>query len=83
MLAVAALLALTGNLALGRPLVWIFNIVGTIDLINAIALATIYDAADYMGPAYWLPSFWVPMLIVTHMITFLVLVRHWPSVLPR
>jgi len=34
-----------------------------------------------MGPAYWIPAFWVPALLVTHYITFLVLVRgHWPGV---
>jgi hypothetical protein len=82
-LAVAALLALARNLRVAGLLVWIFNIEGTIDLVSAISLATIYDAANYMGPAYWIPSFWVPALIVTHIITFLVLVRHWPRVAPR
>jgi hypothetical protein len=38
--------------AAARPLVWLFNVVGTIDLIDAITLATVYDAAAYMGPAY-------------------------------
>ena len=61
----------------GRLLVWIFNIEGTLDLIVAIALATIYGAAAYMGPAYWIPAFWVPALLVTHYITFVILTRHW------
>jgi hypothetical protein len=28
-----------------------------------------------MGPAYWIPAFWVPALLVTHYITFVVLMR--------
>jgi hypothetical protein len=41
----------------------------------AISLATIYRAAPHMGPAYWIPAFWVPALLVTHYITFIVLIR--------
>ena len=56
---------------------WIFNVEGTVDLIVAIALATIYGAAASMGPAYWIPAFWVPALLVTHYIAFLVLLKYW------
>jgi hypothetical protein len=56
-------------------LVWLFNIEGSLDLIDAIALATLYNAAPVMGPAYWIPAFWVPALIVTHYITFIILLR--------
>jgi hypothetical protein len=30
-----------------------------------------------MGPAYWIPAFWVPALLVTHYITFVVLLKYW------
>ena len=60
-----------------RLLVWIFNVEGTLDLLAAIALATVYDASAHMGPAYWIPAFWVPALLVTHYLTFLVLRKHW------
>jgi len=53
--------------------VWVFNVFGTIDLLGAIILATIYNAPVAMGPAYWIPAFWVPLLLVTHYITFVVL----------
>jgi nitric oxide reductase large subunit len=61
-----------------RLLVWAFNVEGSLDLLTAITLATVYQASAYMGPAYWIASFWVPALLVTHYITFLVLLRHWP-----
>jgi len=48
-----------------------------VDLIAAITLATIYDAQPHMGPAYWIPAFWVPALLVTHYITFVVLLKYW------
>jgi hypothetical protein len=75
--AVAAIPAVAGNWRSARLLVWIFNVEGTVDLIAAITLATIYDAQPYMGPAYWIPAFWVPALLVTHYITFVVLLRSW------
>jgi len=65
------------NSALAKPAVWLFNIVGTIDLITAITTATIYNAPVAMGPAYWIPAFWVPLLLVTHYVTFIVLWKHW------
>src|SRR5262249_17986745 len=60
-----------------RLLVWLFAVEGVVDLAVAMTLATLYGAAVFMGAAYWSPAFWVPMLLVTHYITFVVLVRHW------
>jgi hypothetical protein len=66
-----------------KLLVWVFNLVGSLDLIDAIILATVYDAAPFMGAAYWIPAFWVPSLLVTHYITYLVLLRgRWPAAAP-
>jgi hypothetical protein len=61
--------------SLAKPAVWVFNVFGTIDLLVAIILATIYNAPVAMGPAYWIPAFWVPLLLVTHYVTFVVLLR--------
>jgi hypothetical protein len=60
---------------IAKPAVWFFNILGTVDLLLAIMLATIYAAPISMGPSYWIPAFWVPLLLVTHYVTFLVLRR--------
>src|SRR5262249_52492952 len=76
-LALAAIPAVATNARGARPLVWLFNVVGTVDLITAVTLSTIYGAAPYMGAAYWIPAFWVPTLLVTHYITFVVLWKYW------
>jgi hypothetical protein len=78
-LALIAIPAVATQARSAKFLVWLFNIVGTLDLINAIVLATVYDAAPFMGPAYWIPAFWVPALLVTHYITFIILLRRWPT----
>ncbi len=77
LLALAALWAVVMNWKGARLLVWLFAVEGTLDLATAITLAQIYRAAAFMGPAYWIPAFWVPALLVTHYITFVVLIRHW------
>jgi len=79
LLALAAIPALVRNARAARPLVWVFNVEGTLDLLAAIVLATAFRAPAYMGPAYWIPAFWVPALLVTHYLTFVVLLRHWKA----
>jgi len=79
LLALAAIPAVLKGARTARALVWTFNVLGSVDLIAAIGLATIFPAAPFMGPAYWIPAFWVPALLVTHYIAFVVLTRHWSS----
>ena len=74
-LAFLSIIAIVNNLRVGRILLWLFNIEGTVDLIVAITLATIYEASPYMGAAYWIPAFWVPALLVSHYVVFIVLIR--------
>src|SRR5215471_6754733 len=61
--------------AFAKWLVWVFNVFGTVDLLVAIVTATIYNAPVAMGPAYWIPAFWVPLLLVTHYVTFVLLLQ--------
>jgi hypothetical protein len=77
MLALAAIPFVARETNTGRLLVWIFSIEGTLDLAAAITLATVYDAAPFIGPAYWIPAFWVPALLVTHYIAFVVVAKYW------
>jgi hypothetical protein len=75
---VAIPLVLRGSRA-AKPVVWTFNIFGTLDLLAAITTATIYNAPVEMGPAYWIPACWVPLLLVTHYVTFVLLRRRWEN----
>ena len=79
LLAFVSIFLVSRGWAKARPLVWVFNIWGSLDLLVAITLATVYRAPVFMGPAYWIPAFWVPALLVTHYITFVGLTKHWKS----
>ena len=75
-----ALLALLAIATLGtRPgtvIVWVFNIVGTVDLLNAFYQADrlgVGIAPGLQGAAYFIPTVLVPLLLVTHVIVFRIL----------
>jgi hypothetical protein len=70
LLAVFALYAIRTNRPYKMTAMWVFNIIGTLDFINAIAMGAIHNIGPYMGASYWIPAFWVPALLVTHYIVF-------------
>jgi len=59
-------------------LVWIFNIFGTADLLNAFYQGDRLSLAatpGTLGAAYFIPIFGVPLLLVTHVLVFRLLMR--------
>ncbi len=49
-------------------LVWLFNIVGTVDLFNALRQA---EVISNLGTTWLIPTFVVPILLVTHGLIFI------------
>jgi hypothetical protein len=75
-LALIALAVLRSSLA--GLLVWIFNIVGTADLLNAFYQGNRLSLADKpgsLGAAYFIEILAVPLLLVTHVLVFRLLMR--------
>ncbi|HEX2568855.1 MAG TPA: hypothetical protein VH877_04790 [Polyangia bacterium] len=76
LLAFAALAAVRRVPRLAVPAVWVFNVVGFVDLGIATVNASRFDLVSYsIGVAYMLPIFVVPALIVTHGLAFWLLLR--------
>ncbi len=77
-LAVLSLAAIRNSL--GIPLVWVFNIWGSADLINAFYQA---NAAGLLpgelGAAFYIPTAIVPLLLITHALMFRILLRREPA----
>ena len=67
LLAIASVFALRYRWALAIPLVWVFNIVGTADLVYALSHES---AIPHLGFAWLIPTFVVPLLLVTHFMVF-------------
>ena len=57
-------------------IVWLFNVVGTVDLLNALRHMEV--VAD-LGAAWFIPSLFVPLLLVTHFMIFerLLIANRW------
>lgn len=72
LLAILALVALRSGWALAIPLVWVFNVVGTADLLNALRQV---EAVPNLGVMWFVPTFIVPLLLVTHAMIFARLVK--------
>jgi hypothetical protein len=74
LLALAALVALRGRWPIAIATVWLFNVLGLLDLINAFYQGI--SAQVELGAAYYIPSVVVPALAISHVMIFRMLIRH-------
>jgi hypothetical protein len=77
LLAVVAVLALSARASWALPVVWLFNLWGTIDLLYAIYQGEIgvRIGPGSLGAAFYIPTVLVPPLLVTHALIFRLLLR--------
>jgi hypothetical protein len=88
--AMLALLALASlRLGFGVVIAWIFNLWGSVDLLNAFYQAGSAGLlSGQLGAAYFIPTVLVPLLLITHGVAFRILLRHqsepamWETRLP-
>lgn len=81
MLALFALRPLRTGSAMALPMVWLFNVVGLLDLVYA-NISTFKDHVDptYLGVSYYLAVLNVPAMVVVHVVIFAYLLsRRSPS----
>ena len=74
-LAFLALIAIRLRWAVAIPLVWIFNIEGTLDLLHALWQGFRHVPGGNFGATYFIPAIIVPALLVTHYMIFRLLLR--------
>jgi hypothetical protein len=75
-LALFSIAALTWRWALAIPIVWILNLWGTADLLNAYYKG-VTQVADlgYFGAAIYIPALFVPILLTAHALAFMLLLQ--------
>lgn len=62
--------------AVGTGIVWIFNLWGTADLLNAFYQAALAGLVPgQLGAAYFIPTLIVPLYLITHGVAFRLLLR--------
>ena len=76
LIALLSILALRARASFAVALVWIFNLEGTLDLVNALYQGLRLGATEFEVGSFWyVPTFIVPALFVTHFMMFAMLVR--------
>ena len=73
LLALLAIVALRNRWPLALALTWVFNIEGTVDLLNALRYVVV---VPHLGSAWYIPTMLVPALLVTHFMIFAMLLKH-------
>jgi hypothetical protein len=75
-LALLALACLRASSPLAAPMVWLFNVVGLLDLVYA-NISTFKDNVDpaQLGASYYLAVINVPAMLVVHVVIFVYLLR--------
>ena len=75
-LAIITLLALRARSGFAIALVWVTNVVGTLDLLNALVGGVRYDIPRLgMGSFWYVVTILVPILWIAHVLAFLLLLR--------
>lgn len=69
LLALSSLIVLRAGWGFAVPLIWLFSLVGILDLASALRQA---DTVPHFGAAWYIPTFVVPILLVTH---FMIIAR--------
>ena len=75
LLALAALAALRTNWKYAEALIWVFNIFGAADLLNAVFQGLRHTSEGYLGATYFDPALFVPLLLVAHVVIGSVLLQ--------
>ena len=78
-LALLSMVALSWRWPIAIPVVWIFNVWGTLDLLNAYYMgATQLRDPGLMGAGIYVPALYVPLLLVSHLLILLLLLNAKP-----
>lgn len=72
LLAIIVLFSLKYQWSMAKMLVWLFNIVGTLDLLKALSHA---EVVPTLAGTWYIPTFLVPLLLVSHMMIFARLIK--------
>ena len=58
-----------------RPLLWVFNILGLLDLLLAFVDGPKYNIIPFLGATYFIVILYVPVLLLTHFLVFRLLLK--------
>jgi hypothetical protein len=75
-LALVAVVLVHRRHSAGIAATWVFNVVGTLDLLRNVAVGMLRGAPEHMGGMVFVPAYGVPLILVSHVLVFAVLLDH-------
>jgi urea transporter len=75
-LALLTVSALQNQWRMTQFFVWTFNLVGTLDLLNALLQGGLHIRPGQLGAAFYIPSLIVPFMLVSHFLIFRYILKH-------
>lgn len=79
-IAIISLLVLSYNIKYSLPLIWLFNIIGSLDLLNGIFIGATNNIGQTLGSGFYIVAIMVPALLVTHFYIFKLLINKRPFI---
>jgi hypothetical protein len=79
-LALLSMAALSWRWSIAIPMAWLFNVWGTLDLLNAyyLGITKVEDPGSF-GAGIYIPALLVPLLLTSHALAFMILSRARPA----
>jgi hypothetical protein len=75
-LAFVAVLLVRRRHSAGVAATWVFNVIGSLDILRNVAVGMLRGAPEHMGGMVFVPAYGVPLLLVSHALVFVVLLDH-------
>lgn len=77
-IALIALAAVRGRRSSAMALTWLFNVFGTLDLVNALVQGLRFTEDGHLGATWFIPAVIVPLLLVSHALVLGLQLRDQP-----
>jgi hypothetical protein len=75
LLALATIGALRAEARFALGLAWVFNVVGSLDILHVAFEAKRYEVVEHYGAQWYVPTMAMPVLVVSHVLIFATLIR--------
>ena len=73
--AIISIIALKKKSKIAIPMVWIFNVCGSTDIILALGKGISFQVLKDIGLGWFIIAFWVPLLLVAHILSLVILAK--------
>jgi hypothetical protein len=82
LLALGTIAALRAEARFALALAWVFNVVGSLDILHVVFEARRFEVVEHLGAQWYVPTMVMPVLLVSHVLIFATLIRRGRELRP-